>query len=190
VDSDKEYRTSQLFQNILQRLAVLPVVQSVGSVNDLPFSGSRTTSSFEIANITYSGPSMVAVRRTASPDYFRTMGIPLLPGRSFADADNAQGPLVAVVNEALVRRYLADRNPVDQQLIVSEKKYRIVGVVGDVKLDDLTAADSPEMYMPLGQEVSPDWTFVAVRSQIGAGTLSNEIRVPWQRSRPINRFIQ
>jgi putative ABC transport system permease protein len=177
---DAEYPTdtqrTQLFQNTLQRLAVLPGVQSVGSVNDLPFSGSRTTSSFEIANITYSGPSMVADRRTASSDYFRTMGIPLLLGRGFTDADNAQGPPVAVVNEALVRRYLANRNPLDQQLIVSEKKYRIVGVVGDVKLDDLTAADFPEMYMPLGQVVSPDWTFVAVRSQIGAATLSNEIR--------------
>jgi putative ABC transport system permease protein len=167
---------TQLFQNILYRLAVLPGVQSVGSVNDLPFSGSRTTSSFEIANMAQNGSSMDADRRTASPDYLRTMGIPLLLGRSFTDADNAQGPLVAIVNEALVRKYLSDRNPLDQQLIVNEKKYRIVGVVGDVKHDDLTAADFPEMYMPLGQAVSPDWTFVALRSQGGAGILGNEIR--------------
>jgi len=167
---------TQLFQNILHRLAVLPGVQCVGSVNDLPFSGSRTTSSFEIANMAHSGPSMDADRRTASPDYFRTLGIPLLLGRRFTDADNAQGPLVAIVNEALVRKYMPDRNPLDQQLIVNEKKYRIVGVVGDLKHDDLTAADFPEMYVPLGQAVSPDWTFVALRSQNGAATLSNEIR--------------
>jgi putative ABC transport system permease protein len=167
---------SQLFQNILHRLAVLPGVQAVGSVNDLPFSGSRTTTSFEIVNIAHTGPSMDGDRRTASPDYFRTMRIPLLQGRSFTDADNAQGPLVAIVNEALVRKYLPDRNPLDQQLIVNDKKYRIVGVVGDLKHDDLTAADFPEMYMPLGQAVSPDWTFVALRSQSGDGTLSNEIR--------------
>lgn len=167
---------TQLFQNILHRLAVLPDVQSVGSVNDLPFSGSRTTGSFEIANMAHSGASMDADRRTASPGYFRTMAIPLLLGRSFTDADNAEGPLVAIVNEALVRKYLPDRNPLDQQLIVNEKKYRIVGVVGDLKHDDLTAADSPEMYMSLGQAVSPDWTFVALRSQSGAASLSNEIR--------------
>ena len=124
----------------------------------------------------HSGPSMDADRRTASPDYFRTLGIPLLLGRRFTDADNAQGPLVAIVNEALVRKYMPDRNPLDQQLIVNEKKYRIVGVVGDLKHDDLTAADFPEMYVPLGQAVSPDWTFVALRSQNGAATLSNEIR--------------
>ena len=166
----------QMFQNILHRLAVLPGVQSVGSVNDLPFSGSRSTSSFEIANMAHSGLSMDADRRTASPSYFRTMGIPLLLGRSFSDGDNAQGPLVAIVNEALVRKYLPDRNPLDQPLIVNDKKYRIVGVVGDVKHDDLTAADFPEMYMPFGQAVSPDWTFVALRSQSGAATLSDEIR--------------
>lgn len=167
---------TQLFQNILHRLAAVPGVQSVGSVNDLPFSGSRTTSSFEIVNMVQSGPGMDADRRTASPDYFRTMGIHLLLGRSFTEADSARGPLVAIVNNALVKKYLPDRNPLDQQLIVNEKKYRIIGVVSDLKHDDLTAADFPEMYMPLGQTVSPDWTFVAVRSQIGAASLSSEIR--------------
>ena len=59
---------------------------------------------------------------------------------------------------------------------MNEKKYRIVGVIGDLKHDDLTATDSPEMYMPLGQANSPDWTFVAVRSQGGAAILSSDIR--------------
>jgi putative ABC transport system permease protein len=171
-----DFHRTQLFQNVLHRLAVLPGVQSVGSVNDLPFSGSRSTSSFEIANMLHNGPSMDADRRTASPDYFRTMGIPLLLGRTFTDADTAQAPPVAIVNKALVRKYLSDRNPLDQELIVNEKKYRIVGVIGDLKHDDLTAADFPEMYMPLGQANSPDWTFVAVRSRSGVATLSNEIR--------------
>lgn len=166
----------QLFQDILRRLAALPGVQSVGSVNDLPFSGSRTTSSFEVENLAYNGPSMTADRRTASPGYFQTMGIPLLLGRSFTDGDIAQAPPVAIVNKALVRNYLSDRNPLGQELIVNEKKYRIVGVIGDLKHDDLTATDSPEMYMPLGQANSPDWTFVAVRSQGGAAILGSDIR--------------
>jgi len=99
----------------------------------------------------HSGLSMDADRRTASPSYFRTMGIPLLLGRSFSDGDNAQGPLVAIVNEALVRKYLPDRNPLDQPLIVNDKKYRIVGVVGDVKHYSL-AADAPDaFYIASGQ---------------------------------------
>ncbi len=167
---------TQLFQNILDRLSVLPGVQWVGAVNDLPFSGSRTSGSFEIKNMVHTDPSMVADRRIASPNYFRTMGIPLLAGRGFTQADNAQGPLVAIVNEALVRKYLQSRNPLDQVLIVNEKEYRIVGIIGDVKHDDLTASDFPEVSVPLGQANSPAWTFVAIRSQVGTATLSDEIR--------------
>ena len=166
----------QLFQNILNRLADLPRVQSVAAVNDLPFSGSRSSGSFEIENVTYNGPGMMADHRTASADYFRTMGIPLVHGREFTTADNAEAPLVAIVNEALVRRYLPDRNPLDQELIFNKKKYRIVGVIGDLKHDDLTAADSPEIYMPIGQADSPEWTFITVKSQGSAATLSHEIR--------------
>jgi putative ABC transport system permease protein len=167
---------TQLFQNILDRLSVMPGVEWVGAINDLPFSGSRTTSSFDIKNMAHDGPSMVADRRIASLNYFQTMGIPLLRGRGFTEADNAQGPLVTIVNEALVRKYVQGRNPLDQQLIVNEKEYRIVGIIGDVKHDDLTASDFPEMYMPFGQANSPDWTFVAIRSRVGAAILSDEIR--------------
>jgi putative ABC transport system permease protein len=167
---------TRLFQNIVERLSVMPGVERVGAVNDLPFSGSRTSGSFEIKNTVHSGASMVADRRIASPGYFRAMGIPLLRGRGFTEADNAEGPPVAIVNEALVRKYLESRNPFDQELIVNEKEYRIVGIIADVKHDDLTASDSPEMYLPFGQAESPDWTFVAIRSQVGTATLSDEIR--------------
>ncbi len=166
----------QLYQEIVSRLAAIPGVQSAGSVNDLPFSGSRTTSSFEIENMNQTGTSMEADRRIASPGYFRTMGIPLRLGRSFTNADNAQAPMVAIVNEALARKYLTDKSPLDQHLSVNGQKYRVVGVIGDLKHDDLTAADFPEIYLPLGQATSPDWTFVAIRYQGSTAIVSNQIR--------------
>jgi putative ABC transport system permease protein len=167
---------TQLFKNIVERLSVMPGVERAGAVNDLPFSGSRTSGSFEIKNTVHSGPSMVADRRIASPGYFRTMGIPLLRGRGFTEADNREAPPVVIVNEALARKYLQSRNPFDQELIVNDKAYRIVGIIADVKHDDLTASDFPEMYLPLGQAESPDWTFVAIRSRVGSAILSDEIR--------------
>jgi putative ABC transport system permease protein len=166
----------QLFQKLVDRLAALPGVQSVAAVNDLPFSGSRSNSSFSIERLTYTGPGMTADRRTASENYFRAMGIPLLRGREFTAADNREARLVAIVNEALVRKYLADRNPLDQELFLHDKDYWIVGVVGDVKHDDLTAADSPEIYTPLAQGDSAPWTFVAVKSRLSAAVLSDEVR--------------
>ena len=167
---------AQLFQRILDRLAAVPGIESVGAVNDLPFSGSRSSSSFSIERLTYSAPGMQADRRTASPGYFRTMGIRLVRGRAFTSADNAPAPLVAAINEALVRKYLPDRNPLDQVIFLHDRDYRIVGVVGDVKHDDLTAADSPEIYTPLAQGDSAPWTFVALKSRLSAVVLSDQIR--------------
>jgi len=167
---------TELFQRVLDRLAATPGVESVGAVNDLPFSGSRSSSSFSIERLTYAGPGMRADRREASPDYFRTMGIQLVRGRVFTAADNAPAPPVAVINEALIRKYLPQRNPLGQVIFLHGRDYRIVGVVGDVKHDDLTAADTPEIYTPLAQGDSAPWTFVALRSRLSAAVLSDQIR--------------
>jgi putative ABC transport system permease protein len=177
-------RRVQLFQSIVDRLAALPGVRSVGTVSDLPFSGSRSSGSFEIANVSYNGPGRFAYHRTASAGYFRTMGIPLLRGREFTSADNADSALVAVVNESLARKYLPDRNPLDQELIYQGKHYRIVGVIGDVKHEDLTAADIPELYIPIGQADSPPWTFVALKYEGSATGLTQEIRRAMQEVAP------
>ena len=166
----------QLFQSIVDRLAMLPGVRSVGSVSDLPFSGSRSSGSFEIANLRYNGPGMFADHRTVSAAYFRTMGIPLLRGREFTRADAMDGPLVALVNASLAHKYMPERNPLDQDLIYDGKKYRVVGVIGDVKHEDLTAADIPELYLPMGQANSPPWTFVVLKYDGSAAGLSGEIR--------------
>jgi len=104
------------------------------------------------------------------------MGIPLLRGREFIDADSVQAPLVAIVNEALVRKYLPNRNALDQVLFLHDRDYRIVGVIGDVRHDDLTAADSPEIYTPLAQGDSAPWTFVAIKSGVGAAVLTDQVR--------------
>ncbi|MBV9434670.1 MAG: ABC transporter permease, partial [Acidobacteria bacterium] len=166
----------QFFEALLDRLTTLHGVRSAASVSDLPFSGSRSSGSFEIANLTSNGPGMFADHRTVSPDYFRTMGIPLLSGREFTTADNAENAPVAIVNASLIHKYLPERNPLEQQLVYDHKKYRIVGVIGDVKHEDLTAADIPELYIPLGQAESPPWTFITVKYDGSAATMSNEIR--------------
>src|SRR5205823_14154262 len=71
--------------------------------------------------------------------YFRTMGIPLIGGREFARSDNAFAPKVAIVNEAFVRQFLPNRNPIGRHLGLSsgQPTIEIVGVVKDAKYADL-----------------------------------------------------
>jgi putative ABC transport system permease protein len=159
-------------------MGVIPGVESVGGVNDLPFSGSRTTSSFDIEGMPLrsSEEARVADRRDISPDYFKAMSIPLLKGREFTDHDNASAPRVSIINEDLARKYWPGGDPLGQRLKLFDKDWEIVGVVGDVKLLDLAAEDSPEIYLPYTQSGSPSWMFFAVRSPTELGSLITSVR--------------
>ena len=92
-----------------------------------------------------------AAVRVVTPDYFRTLGVPVLRGREFTDADQVpDAPLVFVVNEALASRFLPGRNPLDTAISVgmqTENPYaRIVGVVGDVSEGSLWDSGQPTVF--------------------------------------------
>jgi predicted permease len=88
------------------------------------------------------------------PGYFRTMGIPLLSGREFTDADNENAPLVAIVNEKMVAQYWHGEDPVGKRLQVKDKSLRIVGVAKLAKYGSFAEAPKPFFYVPLRQDFS------------------------------------
>jgi putative ABC transport system permease protein len=169
---------ANVFKRLIERIALVPGVEGVGGVNDLPFSGSRTGSSFDIEGMPPRSPgeSRQADRRDVSPDYFRAMGIPLLKGRKFTNRDNADAPHVAIINKDLARKYWPSGEPLGQRLKLYDKDWEIVGVVGNVKLLDLAARDNPEIYLPYTQSGSPPWMFFAVRSRGELGSLIASVR--------------
>jgi predicted permease len=104
-------------------------------------------------------------RNAITPGWFETMGIPLRSGRDFDDRDRVGSPPVAVVNEAFVRRYLPDRQPIGQALRVETddaRRFEIVGVVADAVYTTPRAGMLPTMYVPLAQRESDDWGSNAV----------------------------
>ncbi len=88
--------------------------------------------------------------RPASPDYFRTLGIPLLRGRTFTDADDSNAPPVVVVSRTLAERYFGTEKAVGGQLCwaACDVWFTIVGVVGDVKQRGLDREVSADLYVP------------------------------------------
>jgi hypothetical protein len=93
------------------------------------------------------------------------MRIPLLDGRAFGEADNRrESPRVAIINEALRRRYWPNANPLGHHMRIKDQQYEIVGVVGNVKHDNLAVAGTGEIYLPQYQGGTPPWTFIAIRS--------------------------
>jgi putative ABC transport system permease protein len=155
-----------MYQRIIDRLRALPGVTSVGGTNDLPFSGSTTGTSFSIVGrpATDNQQNQHAGYRTIAGNYFQTMGIPLLRGRLIGDRDTAGSPRVTVIAQALARHYFREQDPLGQRLRVKNEVYEIVGVVGNVKHDRLTADTEPEIYLPDAQSHVPGWMSFVVGS--------------------------
>ncbi len=148
----------QFIDGTIARLAALPGADGAGAVNYLPFSRSDAflAISLEGRSPTTGGDGPAAHIRVASPDYFSTMRIPVSAGRPFAAADRDGAPLVAIVNEALVKQYWPGENPIGRRIRVgnasSAPEWRtIIGVVGNVKHWALSDAAEPELYLALEQ---------------------------------------
>lgn len=157
-------KRAAFFGQVVQRLESLPTVLSVGATVDLPLTRSHTRNGFEIP-----GPHPRQGRadyHAVSPNYFRTMGIPLLNGRELLTADSARSPVVGVINRSMAQKYWPDENPMGKTIIayravvVSTSKgssvefkpqeLEIVGIVGDVPFG-LDAPPYPELFMPYTQ---------------------------------------
>jgi putative ABC transport system permease protein len=140
----------------------MPGAESAAATSRLPLSAGNSTRSLVIPGLPPDVPA-VADYRTASPGYFTTMGIPLLRGRAFEDADREGRPLVAVVSGSFATRYFPSRDPIGRRFSIGDLAVTIVGVVGDVHSAALDAPVQPTVYVPYRQDAFPFMTFV-VRS--------------------------
>jgi putative ABC transport system permease protein len=144
------------FTRLLEGLDALPEVTSAGMTQTLPMRGDYVLS-FTIQGRPEpkpnEGPS--ANYRAASPNYFQTMGIPLLRGRAMTDRDGEKSPMVAVVDQKFVERHFPDQDPIGQRIDIgngTDGFYEIVGVVGSIRDASLDTNPGPTMYVPFGQD--------------------------------------
>jgi putative ABC transport system permease protein len=149
-------RRIAFFQQVAERVGGLPGVTAVGAVNGLPLTGLGLGSNFAVegrpAPPSWQRP--MGLVRSVTPQYFRTLGIPLEAGRGFADSDTVQAPPVILVNQTLARLFWPGANPLGGRLVIDAPNRRvaeIVGVVGDVKPDRVEGADWPTIYSPFAQ---------------------------------------
>jgi putative ABC transport system permease protein len=141
------------FKQAAEQLRQLPGVRSASAISYLPFNGLAAGTDFKIAGRPPAKPgeALGAVIRTVLPDYFRTMGIPLIRGRDFTAADDVEStPHRFIVNETFVRKHMPTEDPLGKQISVWMNKENpfgeIVGVVGDVKEKTLDKEPEPTIY--------------------------------------------
>ncbi|MBC8122785.1 MAG: ABC transporter permease [Gemmatimonadaceae bacterium] len=140
---------------LLTRLRALPGVTLAAITNVIPLGGGESEDVFEV----YGRPMKakpIADMLTASPDYFKAMGITLIAGRYFSNQDIEGGPQVTIVDETLAKRYWPDRSALGQKLRQGSSEWlSVVGVVKGVRKKNLSGPQSPQIYRPFLQDTWP-----------------------------------
>ncbi|MFL6333626.1 MAG: ADOP family duplicated permease [Pyrinomonadaceae bacterium] len=143
------------FRQTLDRVRAIPGVRSAGIVNYLPlYGGLGAATGFDVegqpAAAPGTGPSTNV--RVADSGYFKTMGIPLRRGRTFTDVEDSEARHVILVSESFARRFFPGADPLGKRIKVYMSEdpawTEIVGIVGDVRYDNLTAEAEPFVYYP------------------------------------------
>ncbi len=161
---------------ILQRIAQIPGVASVGMASSTPMNGivgygdlvSREDRP-ETRNDFAAGFDSV------TNDFFKTVGIPLLRGRFFTEADNDEkAPKVMIINDVLARRFFGEEDPLGRLLHFKDATWEVVGVVGSVRQFQLDVEPQPQVYYP--QAYFPWYTSIVVRTHVPPLTLVAQVR--------------
>ena len=159
-----------------ERLRAVPGVTAVGATTVLPLSGISPIRMFSIVGAPPPSPGVVQEIGVASvtPDYFRTIGVPLRRGRSFSDRDHNESALVAIVNEAAVREWFPNQDPIGKRVLVGGER-EIVAVVADVLQRHPGQPAAPQIFVPYNQLTTRSVRFV-VRAAADSLALASAIR--------------
>jgi putative ABC transport system permease protein len=145
------------YQQVLERVAALPGVESVSAINHVPLAGDTWGFPFSIEGRPASRPgdSPNALYRVILPGYFRTMGISLQQGRDVSESDSMGAPGVVIINQRMAQKYWPGENPIGKRITLDSPKnanwLTVIGVAQNAKQDVWTAAPRPEMYLSLLQ---------------------------------------
>ena len=141
---------------LIERVKALPGVESATFARMTPLSyGSFSETPIAVDGYQPPLEKQPTVKyNEVGPDYFATMGIPLVSGREFTPADDKNGALVAVVNATMAARYWRGKNPIGERVQVKGRWMRVVGVAKDSKYESVREAPKPFFYVPWRQNFS------------------------------------
>ena len=159
--AEKYTRTAQVWnfeRQVIERVRQLPGVISVATASATPLERGLNTVVFRNATPSDDRHNLVGIEyRSISPDYFKTLAIPLQRGRAFTEADSAESAGVAVVNESLARELWPGQNPIGKPLLASDgdaaqsSPREVVGVVADIREMGLDQPSRATVYVPQAQ---------------------------------------
>jgi len=166
-------------KNTLERVNALPGIATASAISRLPLSPGNSSRSLEVEGRT-SPPSgdISPDYLVVTPDYFQTLGVPLLGGRTFTDRDDANAAPVAIISEATARYFWPGQDVIGKHIrgaCGDDKTWcQVVGVVGDLKQHHLEQASRMAVYTPFSQD---PWAFfaLAVRTRLEPASAASAV---------------
>jgi putative ABC transport system permease protein len=177
----KPAERSAFVNQTLGHIAALPGVEAATVATRLPLNPGGSTRGIMIEGKVYppdrQGETINPNYSVISPEYFKVLRIPLLSGREFSAGDDAQAPVVYIINRTMAQTFWPNENPVGKRIRMDpvEKWKEIVGVVGDVRQRDLGEPPKPMMYAPYAQD---PWPFmdIAVRTSQEPQSVTSDVQ--------------
>jgi len=170
------------YDEVLRRVRGVPGVETAAVTDSLPPDQQGDADSFSIEGRPLPPGQLnpIISDLTVGPDFFRTLGIPLVRGRYFNDHDNAGTAPVTIVSEGFAQQYFPHQEALGKRIQQSGPAFgnpwmEIVGIVGNVKYLGLTVDTDPAYYMPFGQSYGPRM-FLVVRSSGDTASLEAALR--------------
>jgi putative ABC transport system permease protein len=172
------------WRQLLDRVGALPGVESAALGTNVPLTNSHSRSDITIEGMPLPAPGSFPHpdNHAVSPGYLRTLGVRLLAGRDFTDADSETAPKVALINARLARDLFPGQDPVGKRFMpgrpgeVSRPSWiTIVGVVDDTRMYGLANPSRLEVYKPMAQG-APDEMDLVVKSRLDPTSLASSIR--------------
>ena len=156
---DATLRRMQFYNRVLTDVRALPGVESAAYITGLPMvmTGRITGVVIPGREVPTAFRSDIVSIRFVTPQYFRTMRIPLVRGRDVEDGDLRGRAPVALISESFARQYWPNEDPIGRTFETRGGTRTVVGIVGDVKVRGLERASEPQLYVPAGQV--PDTAF-------------------------------
>ena len=195
-------RARRFYRQSAERIAALPGVRDVSVSTSLPEVNNQEVRFKEEGAVARGEAELpVAPYLSVGPDYFRTLGIPLRQGRFFTEADTENAPPVAIISETLAARYFPNQNPIGKRLAFNRPirwqngeepvTAQLVGVVGNVKLDESFGEPKPTIYVPHRQNPWSRAVWFVARTESDPAALGPALRAEFMaidKEQPIDQL--
>jgi macrolide transport system ATP-binding/permease protein len=173
-------RGEQFWAQALARVRAMPEVASAALASPrVPFDLNFTTNEFRIDDRSYAAGQHGEILNHVSvtPGYFKTLGVSFVEGRDFVETDRPGTPLVAIVNEAMARKFWPNESAVGKTitLVSAARRYEIVGVTADYKVRSVMENPTPYVHLAVAQRPAT-YNYLIARARGDAGPLLNALR--------------